>query len=169
MKPSIIFSILCALVLFSCKEDTSATEGSQEQKIAATSYIAAGEKISPEYAIAAEEMKKEYSNLKPGDSLQVKFTAQVGEVCQKKGCWMKLQLPGEEQVMVKFREYSFFVPKDIEGEEVIVEGKAFISLASVEQQRHFAEDAGKTPEEIAAITTQKKTLSFIADGVLIKN
>jgi hypothetical protein len=59
------------------------------------------------------------------------------------------------------------MPKDIAGQEVIVEGYAFVSEMSVEDQRHYAEDAGKTPEEIAAITETKRTLSFTSSGVLI--
>ena len=38
---------------------------------------------------------------------------------------------------------------------------------SVDDQRHYAEDAGKSPEEIAAITEPKRTLSFTSSGVLI--
>lgn len=38
---------------------------------------------------------------------------------------------------------------------------------SIEDQRHYAEDGGKSKEEIAAITEVKRTLAFEADGVLI--
>jgi hypothetical protein len=74
---------------------------------------------------------------------------------------------GGEEAMVKFKDYGFFIPKDIAGQEVIVDGVAFIEEVSVEDQRHFAEDAGKTTEEIAAITEPKRTLSFTSSGVLI--
>ena len=39
---------------------------------------------------------------------------------------------------------------------------------SVAEQRHYAEDAGKTAKEIAAIKKPKQSLSFIADGVKIE-
>jgi hypothetical protein len=39
---------------------------------------------------------------------------------------------------------------------------------SVKDQKHYAEDGGKSKEEIAKITTTKKTLGFEADGVLLK-
>ena len=74
---------------------------------------------------------------------------------------------GEEEAMVKFKDYGFFMPKDIAGREVIVDGFAFIEEVSVEDQRHFAEDAGKSLDEIAAITEPKRTLSFTSSGVLI--
>ena len=59
------------------------------------------------------------------------------------------------------------MPKNIADKEVIVNGKAFVSEVSIEEQRHYAEDAGKSDEEIAAITQIKKTLSLEADGVLL--
>ena len=86
-----------------------------------------------------------------------------------KGCWMTLNMADGNQVMVKFKDYGFFVPKDIAGKEVIINGKAFVEEVSVGDQKHYAEDAGKSAEEIAAITAPKKTFSFEADGVLIKD
>jgi hypothetical protein len=79
---------------------------------------------------------------------------------------MRLEL-SESEAMIKFKDYAFFMPKDIAGNNVIVSGKAFISEMSVDEQRHFAEDAGKSKEEIEAITEVKTTFSFEADGVLV--
>lgn len=131
-------------------------------------FASFGEKITKEQVIASDEMYEKYTDLKVGDTLEVKFASQVTEVCKKKGCFMKLRLPGEKEAMVKFKDYAFFVPKDIEEKEAIVSGKAYVTVVSVERQRHFAEDAGKSEAEIAAITQPKKTLSFMADGVLIE-
>jgi hypothetical protein len=74
---------------------------------------------------------------------------------------------GQDQAMVKFKDYGFFMPKDLAGQEVIMQGKAFVAEVSVDEQRHYAEDAGKTPEEVLAITEPKKTLSFESSGVLV--
>lgn len=74
---------------------------------------------------------------------------------------------GDDEAMVRFKDYGFFMPKDIAGQEIIVNGKAYVEEMSVEDQRHYAEDGGKTAEEIAAITEPKRTLAFEADGVLI--
>ena len=43
------------------------------------------------------------------------------------------------------------MPKDIAGMEVILEGNAFVEQTSVDELRHYAEDEGKTAEEIEAI------------------
>lgn len=118
--------------------------------------------------IAADNLLTKYENIPLSDSLDVTIRAEVNSVCKAKGCWMKLDMTDEEEVMVKFKDYSFFVPKDIEGKEVVVHGKAFVNLVSVEEQRHYAKDAGKSEEEIAAITQPKKTFSFEATGVKIK-
>ena len=38
----------------------------------------------------------------------------------------------------------------------------------VEHLKHYAQDAGKSKEEIAKITEPKDELTFIADGVIVK-
>ena len=71
------------------------------------------------------------------------------------------------EAFVKFEDYSFFVPKNAQNKEVIVNGKAFVSVESVEDLQHYAKDAGKSQEAIDSITEPKVTYSFMADGVLI--
>ena len=129
-------------------------------------YTSIGDEIDSDNVLSKEEIIEKYKNLKPGDTVAVKFTSEVKEVCQNKGCWMKMDM-GEQEAMVKFKDYGFFMPKDLAGEEVIVSGKAFVEEMSVDERRHYAEDAGKSPEEIAAITEPKRTLSFVSNGVLI--
>jgi Domain of unknown function (DUF4920) len=130
-------------------------------------YSSYGAKITEEKADSKEEMTKKYDNLKVGDTLNVKFKSKINAVCQNKGCWMKVDLADKKETFVKFKNYAFFMPKDSKDDEVIVNGKAFVSMESVEDQKHYAGDAGKSKAEIDAITTPKKTLSFTADGVLI--
>jgi hypothetical protein len=103
------------------------------------------------------------------DTVHTTIRATVSEVCQKKGCWMTLvDAPaGDSEIMVRFKDYGFFVPKDIGGRQVIVEGKAFKSVTPVEELRHYAEDAGKSAEEIAQITEPEEKISFEATGVKV--
>lgn len=102
------------------------------------------------------------------DDIQVEGT--VSEVCQAKGCWMTIISAdaSKETMMVKFKDYGFFMPKDISGKTVIMQGKAFKEVTPVDELRHYAEDAGKSEEEIAAITEPKTELKFEANGVIIK-
>lgn len=131
-----------------------------------TNYQSFGETITDQDVVSDAGLLAMYESMKPGDTTIVKFTATVNSVCQKKGCWMRLDL-GEKETFVKFKDYGFFMPKDIAGQEVIVEGMAFVDENSVDDLKHFALDAGKSQEEIDAITTPEKTYSFISNGVLL--
>ena len=96
-----------------------------------------------------------------------KVTGKVVEVCQEKGCWMKIEKPGGETLMVKFKDYGFFMPKDIVGKEVVLDGQAQVKETSVAQLQHYAKDAGKSKEEIEKIKKPKKEVQFVASGVLV--
>lgn len=126
-----------------------------------------GEEFAPEEVLDADALLEKYATMKVGDSIPVVAVAEVNSVCKKKGCWMKLDLAGQDESMVRFKDYGFFVPKDIDGNQVFVSGHAFIEETSVEDLKHYAEDDGQTDEEIAAITEPKKTLSLEATGVLL--
>ena len=132
-------------------------------------YSTYGEKIDAEDAISATELSKAYENLSVADSVQTTFRATVTDVCKVKGCWMKLQLENGAETMVRFKDYGFFMPIDIEGREVVVNGLAFVEEMSIEDQKHYAEDGGRSEAEIARITATKKTYGFEADGVLLAN
>jgi hypothetical protein len=100
-------------------------------------------------------------------SSNVKVVGEVESVCQAKGCWMKLKLDDGSTMRVTFKDYGFFVPKDIAGQKVIIEGKPEVKTTSIDELKHYAEDAGKSKEEIAKITEPKKELTFLASGVLV--
>ena len=108
-----------------------------------------------------------YEGIKSSDTIQAQMIGEIKEVCQSKGCWMKVALAPDREVFVRFKDYGFFVPKDAAGKKVVMNGLAFLEEMSVEDQRHYAEDDGATKEEIAQITAPKRTYRFEADGVLI--
>jgi hypothetical protein len=130
-------------------------------------YASFGDKILADRAISKEDMIKKYKSLKPGDTVNVKFKSKINAVCQKKGCWMSMALPGGKESFVKFKDYAFFVPLNAAEQEAIVSGKAFISETSVAQLRHYAKDGGESDEAIAKITAPKVEYKFMAEGVLI--
>ena len=68
---------------------------------------------------------------------------------------------------MKFEDYSFFVPKNAQNKEVIVNGKAFVNIESIDALKHYAKDAGKSQAAIDSIVAPKTTYSFLANGVLI--
>jgi len=123
-----------------------------------------GDKISPDGAISGADFAR---RIEGKDSLEIKMRVLINEACQKKGCWMNVDLGNGQVMMVRFKDYGFFVPKDCNGSNAIMEGIAFRETLSVEMLRHYAEDAGKSQEEIMAITKPETKLSFEANGVII--
>jgi hypothetical protein len=123
-----------------------------------------GKQISKEGAINTDELVNQMDGKK---ELNTKVEGKVLEVCQMKGCWMMLELPEGESMRVKFKDYAFFVPKDIAGKSVVIQGTASTVTTSVDELRHYAEDAGASEEEIAEITEPKTELAFEAEGVII--
>jgi hypothetical protein len=125
-----------------------------------------GEIITAEGAITADELLPKMATI---DSLPIKVTGTVGAVCQKKGCWMMLvpTTAGAKEVRVTFKDYAFFMPKDLTGKKVILDGFARVETTSVEMLQHFAKDDGKSEAEIAKITTPEKELNYEAKGVVI--
>ncbi len=154
--------------LFSCNSNKKTENQDIEKEAEEIAYVSIGKEIIADDVLSADRMEGHYKTLKVGDTVNSKMVAKVDEVCQSKGCWMKLNLEDGNQVMVRFKDYGFFMPKDIASKEVIVNGIAFVNEMSVDDQRHYAEDAGKSKEEIEAIIAPKKTYSFEADGVLLK-
>jgi hypothetical protein len=59
-----------------------------------------------------------------------KISGKVVEVCQEKGCWMKIEKADGEKLMVKFKDYAYFMPKNIEGKEVVLEGETIVKEVS---------------------------------------
>ena len=49
----------------------------------------------------------------------------------------------------------------------LINGKLSVDTLSVAQLRHYAEDAGKSNEEVSKIIKPEITISFLADGVVI--
>lgn len=167
MKNLIKFCAVALLVFAACKsEKVEKTTDEKATKIA-MNFDAFGDKISADKAMTSNEMLAKYNTMKVGDTVSVKFASKIDEVCSKKGCWMKLPV-GEKEAMVRFKDYGFFMPLNSKDREVIIEGKAFVKVTPVEELQHYAEDAGKSAEEIAKITEPKTEYAFEANGVLMK-
>ena len=109
-----------------------------------------------------------YQGLSSQDSISGKFKARVKEVCQAKGCWMTLALPNGQETRVRFKDYGFFVPKDIAGQYVIVEGQAFLQELSIEEQQHYADEAQSNVDPLT-ITEPVLSYGFLAHGVLVES
>lgn len=166
----IFLGLVLSMAIISCKNEANSTSNNSENvEVAEASWESFGTEITPEGAISSNEMLKKYEQMAVGDSVQVKFAGKVNSVCQAKGCWMRLGLSDTDQEsFVKFKDYKFFVPMDAADADAIIEGWAYKKETTIDQLKHYAQDAGKSEEEIAAITEPKMEYTFMADGVLLK-
>lgn len=167
---NVVFMMAVGLAFWACNNKTQGTTGAVDMEKPPVEEAMAGdhfgEKINSEGALTYTEM---LASLGKQDSLDVKVVGTVESVCQAKGCWMNIAASedGQPEMFVKFKDYGFFVPKDISGKQVVMQGYAFREVTSVDELRHYAEDEGKSKEEIAAITEPVEELKFMASGVIV--
>lgn len=124
-----------------------------------------GEKTMPDGAVAIADVAAKLAG--GTESMDTKFTAKILDVCPKKGCWLKIAVNDSTTALVKMKDYGFFLPVSAKGKTVVIDGEIKMKLTSVEELRHYAEDAKKSKEEIAAITKPEKELRVTAKGIVI--
>ena len=151
----------CIAVLLSC------SVYAQREIASAQPGVQYGQGVSGNNYLTLEKLE---SKLEKDSVYAGTLSGKIVEVCAKKGCFMKLvDKTDDETVTVRFKDFGFFMPQDIVGKKVALEGEAKVTEHSVKQLQHWAEDAGKSPEEIAAITAPKRTIEFVATGVKVLN
>ena len=123
-----------------------------------------GEKVTPDGAVAINDVA---AKLGESGAVQTKVTAKVLEVCSKKGCWVKLAVNDSTTAFVKMKDYAFFVPTAAVGKTVVIDGEIKTKTVSAAELRHYAEDAKKSKEEIAAITKDEKEIRVLANGITV--
>lgn len=110
-------------------------------------------------------LAKAIAEAKSGSTVLV--TAKAESVCQKKGCWVVLQ-DGDASVRVTMKDYGFFLPGDVAGKTLVIEGVLAETVTSEKDQRHYAKDAGKSKDEIAAIKGELKAWSLVASSIRVQ-
>ena len=162
MKKVLLLSSIALAFLASCENKKTETKN---ENIVDASLQYFGDTIKQDGAIAADQLA---TQMKGKDSLKVKLTGTITDVCQKKGCWMNLNIGNNQTMKVSFKDYAFFVPKDAAGKTTVIEGVAYTETTPVAELKHYAEDAGKSKEEIEKITQPETNIGFEAHGVIIK-
>ncbi|MBC7922867.1 MAG: DUF4920 domain-containing protein [Ferruginibacter sp.] len=161
-----IAAVLTLVVGFTCLANWSVAQNrSSAPKTAKNKPGHFGEKITDGGAISTGEL---VTRMAGKETMPAKVVGEVESVCQVKGCWTKVKLPDGKTMRVTFKDYGFFVPKDISGKKVVMEGVASVKTVPVEELRHYAQDAGASPAEVAKITEPERSLAFEATGVLVK-
>lgn len=163
----VAFLFLSVALLSACNNTTNQAEEKIDspEEIVQIDYQVYGDTISAEGAITAAEL---LAKMEGNDSVSAKVEGVVNSSCTVKGCWMKMDLGDDKEMHVTFKDYGFFVPKNLDGETAIIEGYAMTDTIDVDHLRHLAHDAGKSEEEIATITEPEVGITYVATGVLIK-
>ena len=99
------------------------------------------------------------------NAFEGKVTGKVTEVCKSMGCWIKLEKADGTSLMVKSKDHGFFMPQNLVGKTVVIEGTASVKEVTEAKRKHLAEDAGKSKAEIKKIKGDVKEVQFIATGV----
>jgi len=164
MKNSIT-TLMLGSALFACQNNTNSISQIEKHSSSQT-YLSKGAAITDKDPLTVKNFLTHVE--KNGGAQHIKVAAIINDCCQKKGCWMNVDLENGEEMMVRFKDYGFFVPKNAAEKTVIMEGKAYYDTLDIATLKHYAEDGGATKEELEKITAPKATLAFEAVGILLK-
>ncbi|MEJ1240819.1 DUF4920 domain-containing protein [Chryseolinea sp. T2] len=136
----------------------------QPPDVPATPGTTYGEDVKVAGATPVAELPKLLKETQPQT---VKIKGTVLDVCPKMGCWLSLEMPDKSTVFVKMKDYGFFVPTALKGKTVVMDAEAKVIKTSVEELRHYAEDAKKSQAEIDAIKAPKEEIRLTASGITV--
>lgn len=163
-KFAVTLSIILSATLFA--QESAKKAGPPEGKaLAGETYGAQVSAKAEQNALTTAKLDKKLKTAKKLDNVAVK--GKVTDVCGKKGCWLTVETDNNEKFFVKMKDYAFFVPTALKGKEVLLEGSAETKVISVDEQKHYAEDAKKPQAEIDAITKPQEEIRFVANGIKV--
>lgn len=177
LKKSFVLGLTAITLSFSACKNSDKSEVSHDDEMhhgaeSAEAVIGIAEIVPGGYGDAIEEsgaisVAKLVSQVEENGIYDGKIVGEIKDVCTNKGCWLTMDLPSGESMRVTFKDYGFFVPTNSQGFPIVLEGVATFTETDVETLKHFAEDQGKPQEEIDAIVSPKKEITFEATGVVI--
>lgn len=164
---SITLIIAAAGLLFACGTTPENNDVTTEEVV----KIELGEnygpfEVNPEEAVSVADMLKSFEG--KTEETEYTFEGELNEICSKAGCWVNIDKGNGETFMVRFKDHFTIPTKTDVGTGAYFHGVAHWDTVSVDMLQHFAEDAGKSAEEIAKITEAKYELGFEADGIVLK-
>ena len=152
------------LVLFACSKNEKKVLSPQEfvatAKLDSTNLYGAKPSLLNEQPSALADAIKAESFGKA-----IRLVSRVTNSCSSKGCWMIIN-DKDQTVRVTFKDYGFFVPLGFKDRDVVIEGILSEEEVPEDVLKHFAEDEGKSAEEIAKIKGSMKEYTFIATSVV---
>jgi len=127
----------------------------QEQKVDEQTF---GAEITMTKSVTLAEL---YENSAEYAGKEILVEGKITEVCQKKGCWLKMT-DGKNELTVKFKDYEFFVPKDAAQSYVKIQG-----IFKMEVDEHIEQEASEQNEGEHAEEHVSSPYSFTASAVVI--
>lgn len=153
----------------------------QAKKIEAKSNTF-GEKISvPKSGVkSVTEALSELSKSETKELKEVYLKGEIESVCKSKGCWLTLKGfdgkgddscakaaqggASQKDLRVVFKDYGFFVPKDLQG-SVVLKGSVKSEKLSAKQVKHFLKDMKCSKKIIKSVKAPIYRYRMIADGL----
>ncbi|EJL67513.1 DUF4920 domain-containing protein [Chryseobacterium populi] len=165
---AILFAAAVSISTLAFAQETKKASPPAGNAIVGDTYGAGVASSVESKAISAEKLgKKLKKDNKKVENVAIK--GKVTDVCEKKGCWLTIQTEDDSQFFVKMKDYAFFVPTALKGKNVVLEGNAERKVISIDEQKHYAEDAKKPQSEIDAINKPKEEIRFVANGIKVVN
>ena len=163
--------IVAITLLYACGAKLKAEQEGLMGSIKLTNSFELAESYGPidvnlEKAISLDEMLKLFEG--KTEKTEYTFEGELNEVCSKAGCWVNIDKGNGETFMVRFKDHFIIPPKTAIGTVAYFHGMAYWDTVSVNLLQHFAEDAGKSKEEVSKIIEPKYELNFEADGITLK-
>lgn len=168
MKKSFLYiGALVGILTFSCQQKVEESQKTTYEVVGEAETVPGnyGDIFDAEEISSTSEM---VSKVESQGTFNGKIAGEIKEVCTKKGCWFAMELPNGESMRVTFKDYGFFIPTNSQGFPIVLQGVATLTETDVETLKHYAEDQGKSKEEVEAINAPKREITFEATGVVIK-
>jgi len=156
-------ALIVALVFAASCGDSKEMTGNSDSPDLGKSYGPV--EVNPEEAVSVDKVLE--VNKKMLEPTEFTFEGELVEICSKAGCWVNIDAGNGETFMVRFKDHFTIPPGTKPGTRAYLHGVAYNDTVSVDMLRHFAEDAGKSPEEIEKITEPSFELGFTADGIVL--
>lgn len=143
-----IFSLfICSLFLMSVQAQEQVIRLSEPVEVTATHEIFG----SPmDDSLDAQRLSSVMASPESFLDKTIAIETRVGQVCQVKGCFFVAQ-DGSHIVRVSFIDYSFFVPTDVSGKTVTLQGELVRFDMSEEQAEHLNSDIGSDTLEAGPV------------------
>lgn len=165
MKKSALLFVVFIFAITACNQQVSKeqeTETGEQPALAGDGNY--GKDFDMDKAVSSAEL---VSMLEYQNPVEANLRGKIVKSCKHTGCWMDIDLGGNETVHVTFADDAFTIPLDAAGKTAIFTGTGSREMVSVELLKAYAKDEGKSPEEIEAITEPGWEYTFIAEGVML--